>query len=213
MKEYGIDVTEPVLSRSGKEAVNAAAGMGYPVVMKIVSPQITHKSDIGGVKVGLKDKNDAAKAYKEILAAVKEKAAGAIIEGVSIQRMAAPGIELVIGMTKDPQFGPMLMFGLGGTMIEVLKDVAFRIVPLTAMDAKEMIRQVKAYPLLKGYRGMPQADIEYLEDLLFKVSKMAEENPEIKEMDINPIIAYEKGAVAVDARIILEEDAIKTSVK
>jgi acyl-CoA synthetase (NDP forming) len=211
MKEYGIDVTEPVLARSGKEAIKAAASMGYPVVMKIVSPQITHKSDIGGVKVGLKDKNDAAKAYKEILAAVKEKATGAIIEGVSIQRMAAPGIELVIGMTKDPQFGPMLMFGLGGTMIEVLKDVAFRIVPLTTMDAKEMIRQVKAYPLLKGYRGMPQVDIEYLEDLLFKVSKMVEENPEIKEMDINPIIAYEKGAVAVDARIIFEEDAIKRS--
>jgi len=213
MKEYGIDVTKPVLAKSGKEAVKAAANMGYPVVMKIVSPQITHKSDIGGVKVGLKDKNNVIKAYKEMLDAVKEKATEAIIEGVSIQRMSAPGLELVIGMTKDPQFGPMLMFGLGGTMIEVLKDVAFRIVPLTTMDAKEIIRQVKAYPLLKGYRSRPQVDIEYLEDLLLKVSKMIEENPEIKEMDINPIIAYEKGAVAVDARIILEEDAIKKSVK
>lgn len=213
MKEYGIDVTEPILAKSGKEATKAASSMGYPVVMKIVSPQITHKSDIGGVKVGLKDKNDAAKAYKEILDAVKEKAADAIIEGVSIQRMAAPGLELVIGMTKDPQFGPMLMFGLGGTMVEVLKDVAFRIVPLTTMDAKEMIRQVKAYPLLKGYRGRPHADIECLEDLLLKISKMIEDNPEIKEMDINPIIVYEKGAVAVDARIILEGDAIKRSIK
>ncbi len=213
MKEYGIDVTEPVLARSGKEAVKAAGSMGYPVVMKIVSPQITHKSDIGGVKVGLKDKNDVSKAYKEILAAIGEKAADAIIEGVSIQKMAASGLELVIGMTKDPQFGPMLMFGLGGTLIEVLKDVAFRIVPLTARDTIEMIRQIKTYRLLEGYRGQPPVDIKYIEELLLKVSKMIEENPEIKEMDINPIIAYEKGAVAVDARIILEEDTIKRSAK
>jgi acyl-CoA synthetase (NDP forming) len=213
MKEYGIDVTEPILAGSGKEAIKAAVSIGYPVVMKIVSPQITHKSDIGGVKVGLKDKDSVLKAYKEILAAVKEKAADAIIEGVSIQRMAASGPELVIGMTKDPQFGPMLMFGLGGTLIELLNDVAFRIVPLTAHDAREMIRQVKTYRLLEGYRGRPRVDIEYLEDLLLKVSKMVDENPQIKEMDINPLVVYEKGAVAVDARIILEEYAIKRSEK
>jgi acyl-CoA synthetase (NDP forming) len=113
-----------------------------------------------------------------------------------------------MGMTKDHQFGPVLMFGLGGTLIEVLKDVAFRIVPLTPHDAREMIRQIKTYRLLEGYRGQPPVDIEYLESLLLRVSKMIEENPEIKEMDINPIIAYEKGAVAVDARIILEGDAM-----
>jgi acyl-CoA synthetase (NDP forming) len=208
MKEYGINVTEPVLTGSKEEAVSTAGRIGYPVVMKIVSPQITHKSDIGGVKIGLKTDDDVAKAFEEIMAAAVEKAPGAAIDGVSVQKMAAKGLELVIGMIKDPQFGPMLMFGLGGTLVEVLKDVAFRIVPLTAHDAKEMIRQVKAYRLLEGYRGQPPVDINYIEELLLKISRMIEENPEIKEMDINPLIAYPDGAVAVDGRIILEQDAL-----
>jgi acetyl-CoA synthetase (ADP-forming) len=118
--------------------------------------------------------------------------------------MAAPGLELVIGVIKDPQFGLMLMFGLGGTSVEVLKDVAFRIVPLTREDAGDMIRQIKGYPLLAGFRGQSASDINYLEELLMKLSAFVAENPEIKEMDINPLIAYENGAVAVDARIILD---------
>ena len=139
------------------------------------------------------------------MAAVKKKAAKARIDGVSVQKMAAPGLELVIGMIRDPQFGPMLMFGLGGTSVEILKDVAFRITPLTRQDAREMIRQIKGYRLLEGYRGQPPVDIEYLEDMLIKLSALVAENPEIKEMDINPLFAYRKGAVAVDARIILDE--------
>jgi acyl-CoA synthetase (NDP forming) len=118
--------------------------------------------------------------------------------------MAQSGLELVIGMTRDPQFGPMLMFGLGGTSVEILKDVAFRIVPLAKADAKEMIREIKGYTLLEGYRGQPAVDIEYLEELLLKLSAFIQENPEIKEMDINPLLAYKRGTVAVDARIILE---------
>ena len=117
--------------------------------------------------------------------------------------MADPGLELVIGMIRDPQFGPMLMFGLGGTSVEILKDVAFRIVPLKKEDAGDMIRQIKGYRLLDGYRGQPAIDKEYVEELLLKISAFIEENPEIKEMDINPLIAYKRGAVAVDARIIL----------
>lgn len=205
LKSAGIKVTLPVLAPSKKEAVTAAEKMGYPVVMKIVSPQITHKSDIGGVKLKLQNKADVGKAYDEIMAAVRKKAAKAQIDGVSIQKMAVPGLELVIGMTRDPQFGPMLMFGLGGTSVEILKDVAFRITPLTRQDAKEMIRQIKGYRLLEGYRGQPPVDIEYLEDMLIKLSAFIEENPEIKEMDINPLFAYKNGAVAVDARIILDE--------
>jgi acyl-CoA synthetase (NDP forming) len=138
------------------------------------------------------------------MAAVRKKAAKAVIEGISIQKMAEPGLELVIGMTKDPQFGPMLMFGLGGPAVEILKDVAFRIIPLTREDSGSMIRQIKGYPLLRGYRGQPPVDIECLEELLLKLSAFIEENPEIKEMDINPLIAYKRGAVAVDARIILD---------
>jgi len=119
--------------------------------------------------------------------------------------MAAPGLELVIGMTRDPQFGPMLMFGLGGTLVEILKDVAFRITPLSRQDAREMIRQIKGYRLFEGYRGQQPVDTEYLEEMLMKLSAFIEENPEIKEMDINPVLAYKKGAVAVDARIIVDD--------
>jgi acyl-CoA synthetase (NDP forming) len=205
LKTAGVKVTMPVLAASRKEAVAAAEKLGYPVAMKIVSPQITHKSDIGGVKLKLQNKAQVGTAYDEIMAAVGKKAPKAAIEGVSVQKMAEPGLELVIGMTRDPQFGPMLMFGLGGTAVEILKDVAFRIVPLTREDAGDMIRQVKGYRLLEGYRGQPPVDINYLEELLMKLSAFIEQNPEIKEMDINPLIAYKKGAVAVDARIILDK--------
>lgn len=205
LKSAGVKVALPVLGASKKEAIAAAEKLGYPVATKIVSPQITHKSDIGGVKLKLQNRGQVGTAYDEIMAAVRKKAAKAVIEGVSIQKMAEPGLELVIGMTKDPQFGPMLMFGLGGTSVEILRDVAFRIIPLTREDARGMIRQIKGYPLLEGYRGQPPVDIEYLEELLMKLSAFIEENPEIKEMDINPLIAYKRGAVAVDARIILDK--------
>ena len=143
--------------------------------------------------------------------AASQNAPGAIIEGISLQKTARPGLELIIGMTRDPQFGPMLMSGLGGIFVEVLKDISFRIVPLSGEDAGEMIREIKSYRILEGYRGNPPVDVEYLEGLLLKLSRSIEQNPEIKEMDINPLIAYSRGAVAVDARIILEDDAIISS--
>ncbi|MBN1833217.1 MAG: acetate--CoA ligase family protein [Deltaproteobacteria bacterium] len=205
LKSAGIKVTLPVRAVSKNQAIAVADKMGYPVVMKIVSPQITHKSDFGGVRLKLENKKQVGTAYNEIMAAVRKMAPKARINGVSIQKMAAPGLELVMGMTRDPQFGPILMFGLGGTSVEILGDVAFRMTPLTRKDAKEMIQQIKGYPLLEGYRGQPPVDIPYIEDMLMKISAFAEENPEIKEMDINPILAYKKGAVAVDARIILDE--------
>jgi acyl-CoA synthetase (NDP forming) len=139
--------------------------------------------------------------------AVRNKASGATIEGVSVQKMAPSGVELVIGMIKDSQFGSILMFGLGGIFIEVLKDVSFRIVPLSREDAREMIREIKGFRLLEGYRGQPPVDLTYLEELLLKVSRFVVDCPRIKEMDINPIIAYADGAVAVDARIILEPNS------
>jgi acetate---CoA ligase (ADP-forming) len=204
LKSAGIKVAGPVLAASKKEAVAAAKKIGYPVVMKVISPQITHKSDIGGVKLNLQNEGQVRNAYDEIIKAVAKNAAKAIIEGVSVQKMAQPGLELVIGMTKDPQFGPMLMFGLGGIFVEALKDVAFRILPLSEDDAADMIRSIKARRLLEGFRGQPAVDMKYLEELLMKLSAFIIENPEIREMDVNPLIAYKKGAVAVDARIILE---------
>lgn len=204
LKEIGIPTTEIKLAVSEKEAIDISQKIGFPVVLKIASPDISHKSDAGGVKVGLKNKDDVSRAYKEIMISVKQKFPEAKIEGVSIQNMARPGTEVIIGMTKDAQFGPVLMFGLGGVWVEVLKDVAFRIVPLTRRDASDMIKEIKGARLLEGYRGSEPANIATLEDILLKVSDFVEKTTEIKEMDLNPIFAYKDGAIAVDARVVLE---------
>jgi acyl-CoA synthetase (NDP forming) len=204
LKQAGIKTTEIKLATSKEEAIAAANKLGLPAVLKIVSPDILHKSDIGGVKLNLNSENEVGKAYDEVMAAARKHQPKAKIEGVSVQPMARPATEVIIGMNKDEQFGPVLMFGLGGILVEVLKDVSFRIVPLTKRDAREMIREIKAYPVLEGYRGQEPADIETLENLLLKVSDFVEKHPDIKEMDLNPIFAYKDGAIAVDARIILE---------
>ena len=178
--------------------------IGYPAVLKISSVDITHKSDAGGVKVNLKDKAAVEKAYDDIMASCTSKYPDANIEGVAVQGMAKIGTEVIIGMTKDPSFGPVLMFGLGGIFVEVLKDVAFRIVPLDKNDASEMIQEIKGKKLLEGYRGEDPADIPYLEDMLLKLSDLVDKLDGIAEIDMNPVFAYKKGAVVVDARIILE---------
>ena len=204
IKEAGIPVVETVLATTKKEAISLSHQLGFPVALKIVSPDIIHKSDAGGVKLGLGNAAQVGKAYSEILSSIKKHNPQARIQGVSVQKMARPGIEIIIGMTKDQQFGPVLMFGLGGILVEVLKDVSFRIVPLTPRDAHEMIREIKGYPVLEGYRGHEPADVPFLENLLVKVSEFVDKNPEIKELDLNPILAYKNGAIAVDARVILE---------
>jgi acyl-CoA synthetase (NDP forming) len=207
LKEAGIPVVDARLAKTKAEAMALGKKIGFPVALKVVSPDVTHKSDIGGVKLGLKNASQVGKAYSEILAAVKKHQRKAKILGVSVQKMVRPGVEVIIGMTKDPQFGPVLMFGLGGILVEVLKDVSFKIVPLAKRDASEMIKEIKGYPLLEGYRGQEPADIPYLEGLILKVSDFVEKTPEIKELDLNPIFAYKDGAVAVDARVILEPAA------
>jgi acyl-CoA synthetase (NDP forming) len=209
LENAGISVIKTKLATSMKEAVALSKETGFPVVLKIASPDVVHKSDAGGVKVGLKNATQVSQAYREIMASVKQKHPKATIDGVSVQPMAKPGVEVIIGMFKDPQFGPVLMFGLGGILVEILKDVSFRIVPLARRDAKEMIRDIKGYPVLEGYRGQEPANVPFLEEMLLKVSDFAEQNPEIKELDLNPIFAYRDGAVAVDARVVLEEEAIK----
>ncbi|MGB9714344.1 MAG: acetate--CoA ligase family protein [Candidatus Bathyarchaeales archaeon] len=202
--EYGIPVTKFKLAKSDAEAVKFAEEIGYPVVLKIVSPDIIHKSDVGGVIVNLKDAKDVRGAYKQILENVKKHKADARIEGILVQEMAPASTEVIVGAVKDPQFGPAIMFGIGGIFVEVLKDVTFRIAPITEEEAREMITEVKAYPLLKGYRNLPPADINTIVDILLKTSRLVTEHQEIKELDLNPIMVYEKGAKTVDARIILE---------
>jgi len=205
LKPAGISVSDTMLATSMEGAISVSQQLGFPVVLKIASPDITHKSDTGGVKLGLKTSRQVGKAYDDILATISQNHPQAVIEGVSVQKMARPGVEVIIGMSKDAQFGPALMFGLGGVWVEVLKDVSFRIVPLTRRDAAEMIREIKGYPLLQGYRGQEPVNVSNLEEWLLKVSDFVEQNPEIKELDLNPIFAYSDGAIAVDARIILEE--------
>jgi len=204
LRKAGIPVVEAKLARSKKEAVSLSREMGFPVVLKISSPDVVHKSDSGGVKLGLANAAQVGKAYSQIISSIRQAYPEARIDGVSVQTMAPPGVEVIVGMTKDPQFGPVLMFGLGGILVEVLKDVSFRIVPVSERDGREMIKEIKGYPLLQGYRGQKPASIPALEQLIVKVSQFVEKNPQIKELDLNPIFAYPDRAVAVDARIILE---------
>jgi len=204
LSDAGIPVVQTKVARSKKEVISLSREIGFPVALKIISSDIIHKSDAGGVRLGLRNSTQAGKAYTEIIASMKEEFPQAKIEGISVQRMAPPGVEVIIGMTKDPQFGPLLMFGLGGIMVEILKDVSFRIVPISRKDATEMIREIKGYPLLKGYRGGDLVDLPFLEELIMKVSDFVEKYPEIKELDLNPIFAYSKGALVVDARLLLE---------
>jgi len=204
LREADFPVVETRLARSKAGAVALSRETGFPVVLKIASPQVIHKSDAGGVKLGLNSQSAVARAYREIMASVADKHPDATLEGVSVQRMAPPGVEVIMGMSKDPQFGPVLMFGLGGIWVELLKDVAFRIVPLLPRDAREMIREIKGFPLLEGYRGSPPVHLPTLEEMLLKLSSFVEANPEIGELDLNPVFAYPDGATVADARIILE---------
>jgi acyl-CoA synthetase (NDP forming) len=203
LEEAGIPTARARLATSRDAAVQAAREIGFPVVLKVVSPQITHKTDVGGVKLDLKSPEEVAAAFDEIMAAARRAAPDATVDGVSVQQMARPGIEVIVGVSTDPQFGPVIMFGLGGVLVEVLKDVSFRIIPIAPRDARQMIREIKGFPLLEGYRGQDPADLAALESLLLRVSGFVEQQPEVSELDLNPVFAYKDGALAVDARIVL----------
>ena len=202
--EYDIPVTKFELAKNEREAAELAEKIGYPVVLKIVSPDIIHKSDAGGVMVNLKSKVEVQNAYRQILENAKKYKVTAKIVGVLVQEMAPQSTEIIVGAIKDSQFGQTLMFGLGGIFVELFKDVTFRVAPITQEDAREMVTEVKAYPVLKGYRNSPPADIEAIINILLNTSRLIMDNPEIKELDLNPIMAYGNGAKTVDARIILE---------
>jgi acyl-CoA synthetase (NDP forming) len=202
MELAGIPFNKSRLATSEDEAVAIANEIGYPVVMKIVSPQIIHKTEVGGVKIDVESEEELKKAYNDIYINVFEKAPEADIKGISVDEMVK-GTEIIIGTTVDPQFGHMIMFGVGGIFVEIYQDVSFRLVPINSGDAKDMLMEIKGKPLLEGARGLPKADKNQLVDILVNVSDLVNIYPDIKEMDLNPLMITENGIVAVDARIIV----------
>jgi acetyltransferase len=199
LRAFGIPVVPLVLVTSAAEAATAAAEIGGPVALK--AAEILHKTDVGGVFLDVAPSEVAAR-YDEMAARLAAAGAGPMA-GAYVQAMTAAGVETIAGAVRDPGFGPLIMFGLGGVFVEVLKDVAFRIHPLTDQDAAGLVREVRGYPLLEGYRGQPPGDTSALEDVLLRVSRMVGDLPEIEEMDLNPlkVLAPGKGCIAVDARI------------
>ncbi|WP_427910033.1 acetate--CoA ligase alpha subunit [Pelotomaculum propionicicum] len=201
---YRIDTIPTVLTHSPEEAAAKADDMGYPVVLKVASPRIQHKTDVGGVKIGLKTAGDVKSAYVNVMENVHRYLPKVIPHGIEIQKMAPKGIELIVGMSRDVQFGPMIGFGLGGIYVNLLKDVTFRLANgITVNEIKEMISETKAYTLLKGYRGDKPVDLEAVSKVIRRVAMLAVDFPEIMEIDINPVFAYEHGVAALDVKITL----------
>ena len=206
LKAYGFSLPQTQLARTKEDAVEAAKNIGFPVVLKIVSPDISHKTDVGGVILKLGTPQAVKEAFTEIMLRVKGKCPKAAIYGVSVQEMIQGAKETIIGFTRDPQFGPLLMFGLGGIYVEILKDVSFRIAPIGKREALEMIREIKTYPLLRGIRGEPPADVSALVEGILTLNQMALDFPEIIEAEINPFLVRTKGSTAVDARLTIKKE-------
>jgi len=207
--KYDIPVGEYKVIKDEDGAVKFSNKIGYPVVAKLMSPDIIHKTEAGIIKLNLNSDEEVRKAYKEVIKNGKNYNYEAQIEGVNIQKMIEKGIvEIIIGSMRDINFGPVLMFGLGGIFVEIFKDVSYRVCPISQDEANKMIRSIKAFPLLDGYRGQPKADNERIIDTLLKCCRLLIENPEIEQLDLNPVIVFEKGRglMVVDARIILRED-------
>jgi acetyltransferase len=203
LESYGFKFPKSKLVENADEAVSFASSVGYPVVLKIVSPDVVHKTDAGGVVLNLKDEKDVRAGFSKMLDDVKRNIPNVKIDGLLVQKMISGGRETILGMKMDPSFGPLIMFGLGGIYVEVLKDVSFRIAPISDLDAHEMIKNIKSYPLLSGVRGEESVDIEAIEGYIQRLSRLVEDFPEIEEMDINPFMAFEKGKCCnvLDARI------------
>lgn len=198
----GFDCIVSMRAESPGKAVHVAHQLGFPVSMKIDSPDILHKSDFGGVKLNLQSSKDVRKAYDDMMHTVKQHSPQAHINGAVISAMAAPGLELILGMNRDPQFGPVILFGLGGITVELFRDVSMRMLPLDRTEAKTMLYEIKGAPLLKGYRGHQAVDENALIEGLLKLAQIAEEHPDILEIDLNPVFAYPEGMVVVDARVL-----------
>ncbi len=211
LRAYDFNVPEGRLAISADQAVTVAQRVGYPVAMKIVSPHIIHKSDLGGVRLGLSNAGQVRDAYDLMMLRIGRAAPEADLVGVYVEEMCDRGTEVILGMTRDPQFGPMLMFGLGGIFVEVMKDVTFHLAPITAEEAMQMLASTKSFALLKGARGRAEADLSTIAGGLQRISQLVTDFPKIVEMDINPFIVGEigAGAVVADARMTLSGDVLK----
>ena len=205
LKAYGIPTVGTAITKTLEDTVKAAEEIGYPLVMKIVSPQISHKSDVGGIKLNLNNADDVKAAYEDMMENIPKKEPNATLEGVQLQKMLSGGKEVIIGMVQDPTFGPMMMFGLGGIYVEILKDVKFAIAPVNEEEAKEMIAGIKTHELLEGTRGDRPMDTEAIADIILRISQLVTDFPEINEFEINPLMVFEDGALAVDMRLMLKE--------
>ncbi len=206
LKAYGITTPKSDVAPTPEAAVKLARQIGYPVVMKIASPDILHKSEVGGIIVGVQDDDEARKAFATLIERAKQHVPSATIWGAQVQEMVVKAKEIIIGMNRDPQFGPLVMFGLGGIYVEVLKDVTFRVAPMSAFQAERMIQSIRSYPLLSGVRGQAPADVEAIADTILRIGQLVTDFPEIAELDINPLLVRDRGqgAVAVDMRLILK---------
>jgi len=212
LKTYGVKVPPFALVTSAEEAAKQAKKIGFPLVMKVVSPQILHKTDVGGVKVGLDNVNDVKKTFKDMYGRLSKKK-GVEVKGILLEKMVPKGIELIVGIQNDPQFGPVIMVGLGGIMTEVMKDVAFRMLPITASDAKSMLNELKGSALLKGFRGSEPIDTNMVAKMLMQIGKLGVENADyINSIDFNPVVVYPKSHFVVDAKILLNKEIKKNSI-
>jgi len=203
LSEYGVSLPDAVLAKTTAEAVEAADRLGYPLAMKIVCPDIIHKSDAGGIKLNLSNADEVKMAFEEIMKSAGKFASRERIVGALLSPMAASGQECIIGMIRDAQFGPVIMFGLGGIFVEVLKDVSFRVAPLADEDIDEMISEIKGYKILTGVRGENPKDVEAIKAVLATLSEIVIDNPEISEIDLNPVIVHEKSLSIVDSRVLI----------
>jgi len=206
-RAYGILTPITMLAKNEDEAVEAAKVIGYPVVLKISSPQIIHKTDIGGVILNVNSEEEVRRAYRIIMNRVSRYAPHARIYGVCVQKMVPKGKEMIIGAVKDPQFGHLIMFGLGGIYTNILRDFSFRLSPVTLTEARKMVRETKAYMLLRGVRGEPRSDINSVVNVIMRLSQLVRDFPEIAEIDINPLYVYREGegCLALDVKITLSK--------
>jgi acetyltransferase len=207
---YRLPLLKNAVAASAAEAGELAASFGVPVAMKVMSADVVHKYDAGGVLLKVRGAEQAAAAYETIVRNIRQAVPGAHIDGILVEEMARPGHEVILGASRDPRFGPLVMFGLGGTLVEVLKDVSFRLAPMWRISARRMIRQIRAFKVLTGVRGQPPSDLEALEDTLLRLSAMVCEHPEISELDINPLIVHAQGdgCSVADGRIMLRRPAV-----
>src|SRR5919106_4849257 len=204
---YGLPVPKEGLARSIEEATRLAREIGFPVALKIVSPDIVHKTEAGGVQLGLRNTREVRQAYRTITANAWNYQSDAQITGVQVQQMVTGGNEVIVGIIRDPAFGPVVMFGLGGVFVETLQDTTFRLAPTTREESQRMLDDIRGAAILRGVRGFPEVDREALSALIVNVSQLASDFPEIVEVDLNPVMASASGVIAVDARLVVDFEA------